>query len=65
VYVIAEVRKNRLMGVFAGVRHRIESHSVVNMATGYGLDNREVEVRVPVDKNFHFSIPSRPALGPI
>jgi hypothetical protein len=36
----------------------------VGIATGYGLDDRGVAVRVPVDKNFHFSVSSRPVLGP-
>jgi hypothetical protein len=35
----------------------------VGKATGYGLDDRRVGVRVTVGvKNFHFSISSRPAL---
>jgi hypothetical protein len=38
--------------------------SAVGMATGYGLDDRGVEVPSPSRvKNFHFSISSRPALG--
>jgi hypothetical protein len=39
--------------------------SVVGTATAYGLDDRGVGVRVPVVKNFHFSISSRPDLGSI
>jgi hypothetical protein len=40
-------------------------NSVVGIATGYGLDDRGVRVRVPVGvKNFLFSTASRPALGP-
>jgi hypothetical protein len=39
--------------------------SVVGIATGYGLDDRGVGVRVPVGvKDFLFSTSSRPALGP-
>jgi hypothetical protein len=38
--------------------------SSVGIATGYGLDDRGVGVRVPVGvKNFLFSTSSRPALG--
>jgi hypothetical protein len=37
--------------------------SIVGIAIGYGLDDQEVGVRVRV-KNFHFSMWSRPALGP-
>jgi hypothetical protein len=38
--------------------------SAVGIATGYGLDDWEVGVRVPGRvKNFHFSMSSRPALG--
>jgi hypothetical protein len=36
-------------------------NSAVDIVTGYGLDDREVGVRV---KNFLFSTSSRPALGP-
>jgi hypothetical protein len=40
-------------------------YSAVGMATGYGLDDRRVGVRSPVGgKNFHFSMSSRPTLGP-
>jgi hypothetical protein len=40
--------------------------SVVGIATGYGLDDRGVGVRVPEwVKNFLFSTSSRPALGSI
>jgi hypothetical protein len=39
--------------------------SAVGIATGYGLDDRGVGVRVSVGgTNFHFSTASRPALGP-
>jgi hypothetical protein len=39
--------------------------SVVGVATGYGLDDRGVGVRVQVEsRNFPFSTSSRPALGP-
>jgi hypothetical protein len=39
--------------------------SAVGIATGYGLDDQGVRVRVPRGgKNFHFSLSSRPALGP-
>jgi hypothetical protein len=42
----------------------VSSGSVVGIATGYGLDDRGVGVRVPVIvMNFHFSMSSRPALG--
>jgi hypothetical protein len=37
--------------------------SVVGIATGYGLDDRGVGVRVPVGSRI-FSTSSRPALGP-
>jgi hypothetical protein len=38
---------------------------VVGIATGYGLDDQEVGVRVPVGvKNFLFSTSCRLALGP-
>jgi hypothetical protein len=37
--------------------------SVVGTATGYGLDDRGVGVRVPVGSRI-FSTSSRPALGP-
>jgi hypothetical protein len=38
--------------------------SAVGVATGYGLDDREVGVRVPLEvNNFYFSMSSRPALG--
>jgi hypothetical protein len=38
--------------------------SSVGIATGYGLDDQRVGIRVPRGgKNFHFSISSRPALG--
>jgi hypothetical protein len=37
--------------------------SVVGIATGYGLDDREVGVRVQVGSGI-FSTSSRPALGP-
>jgi hypothetical protein len=41
------------------------SRCAVGIATGYGLDNREVGVQVPVVvKNFHFSTSSRPTLEP-
>jgi hypothetical protein len=40
------------------------SGSAVGIVTAYGLEHRGVRVRVPGRiKNFHFSIPSRPALG--
>jgi hypothetical protein len=39
------------------------SHSAVGIATVYGLDDREVGVRVPVGARL-FSTSSRPALGP-
>jgi hypothetical protein len=39
--------------------------SGVGTATAHGLDDREIEVRVPMGfKNLNFSIPSRPILGP-
>jgi hypothetical protein len=39
--------------------------SAFGITAGYGLDDREVGVRVPVGgKNFQFSISSKPALGP-
>jgi hypothetical protein len=38
--------------------------SSFGIATGYGLDGREVSLRDPI-KNFLFSTWSRPALGPI
>jgi hypothetical protein len=37
--------------------------SVVGIATGYGLDDRGVGYRVPVESRI-FSASSRPALGP-
>jgi hypothetical protein len=37
--------------------------SAVGIATGYGLDDRNVGVRVPVGSRI-FSTSSRPALGP-
>jgi hypothetical protein len=38
--------------------------SAVGIATEYGLDDRGVEVRLPVESRiFHFSISSRQALG--
>jgi hypothetical protein len=37
----------------------------VGIATGYGLDDERVGVRIPVGgKNFYFSMSSIPALGP-
>jgi hypothetical protein len=40
-------------------------NNVVDIATGYGMDDREVGVRVPVGvKDFLFSTSSRPVLGP-
>jgi hypothetical protein len=43
----------------------ISRGSVFDIATGYGLGDRGVEVRVPVgQKNFLFSTSSRRALGP-
>jgi hypothetical protein len=38
--------------------------SVVGIATDYGLDDRGVEVRVPVGKNYFLSTFLRPVLGP-
>jgi hypothetical protein len=38
-------------------------NSAVGIATGYGLDDREVGVRVPVETRFLLSRASRPALG--
>jgi hypothetical protein len=38
--------------------------SSVGIATGYGLDDRGVAVRVSVGENFLLSTSSRPALGP-
>jgi hypothetical protein len=39
--------------------------SAVGIATGYGLDDREVRFRVSVESRIgNFSIPLRPALGP-
>jgi hypothetical protein len=38
--------------------------SAVGTAAGYGLDDRGVGVRVPGGENFHFSVSSRPTLGP-
>jgi hypothetical protein len=40
--------------------------SAVGIATGYGLDDRGVGIRVPMggSKNFYFSMSSTPALGP-
>jgi hypothetical protein len=37
---------------------------VVGIATGYGLDDQGVGVRVPVGSRILFSKSSRPALGP-
>jgi hypothetical protein len=34
------------------------------MATGYGLDDRGVRVRIPVGSRIPFSTSSRPTLGP-
>jgi hypothetical protein len=53
------VRENR------NIYHLLRSRdSVVGIATGYGLDDRGVGVRVPVGvKNFPFSTSSRSALG--
>jgi hypothetical protein len=38
--------------------------SSIGIATGYGLDDHGVGVRVPWGKNFHFSVSSRPVLEP-
>jgi hypothetical protein len=38
--------------------------SVAGIATGYGLDNRGVGVRVPIGSIILFYTSSRPALGP-
>jgi hypothetical protein len=38
--------------------------SVVGTATGYRLDDRRVEVRVPVGSRVYFSMSSRPTLRP-
>jgi hypothetical protein len=38
--------------------------SVVGIATGYGLNDQRVRVRIPAGASiFHFSMSSRPALG--
>jgi hypothetical protein len=43
---------------------RVSRDSAVGIATGYGLDDWEVGVRVQVRvKNYYFSISSRPTLG--
>jgi hypothetical protein len=42
---------------------KISRDSPVGIATGYGLDDRGVGVRVPVGSRI-FSMSSRPALGP-
>jgi hypothetical protein len=39
--------------------------SVVDIATGYGLGDRGIGIRVRWVKNFLFSTSSRPALGSI
>jgi hypothetical protein len=40
--------------------------SAVGIASGYGLDDQGVGVLVPgTVKNFHFSMSSRPVVGPI
>jgi hypothetical protein len=50
---------------FSGNIWLIESlNSLVAIATGYGLDDREVEVRVPVGQHFLFLTSSIPALEP-
>jgi hypothetical protein len=43
---------------------RSSRDSAVGIATGYGLDDRGVGVRVLLGQDFHFSMASRPALGP-
>jgi hypothetical protein len=45
-------------------KHCLSPESAVGIAIGYGLEDRGVEVRVPVKiKNILFSTSSRPALG--
>jgi hypothetical protein len=56
-------KKKKEYTVFVGTSHwkRIQNSSV-GIATGYGLDDRGVGVRVPVGSRI-FSTSSRPALG--
>jgi hypothetical protein len=56
-----KVQKNSVNSVESG--SGIQNFQV-GIATGYGLDDQGVGVRVPVGgKNFHFSMSSRQALG--
>jgi hypothetical protein len=53
----------RLSATAYSVYSQLIRDSVVGIATGYGLDDRGVGVRVPVGSRI-FSTSSRPALGP-
>jgi hypothetical protein len=48
--------------LYSVLRNGRTRHSVVGVATGYGLDDRGVGVRVPVGSRI-FSTSSRPTLG--
>jgi hypothetical protein len=48
-----------------GTKYRVCISSSVSIVSGYGLDDRTIEVRSPAGaKNFPVASVSRPALGP-
>jgi hypothetical protein len=68
VYILLSNFENlKLSGPNFGLNMKVcESRdSSVGTATGYGLDDKGVRIPSPGrDKNFHFSMSFRPALGP-
>jgi hypothetical protein len=66
--IIEREKKIALIGylafIFIHINSSLSLGFAVGIATAYGLDDRGVEVWVPVGSDFLFSISSRPALGP-
>jgi hypothetical protein len=53
------------MKIFVVTRETVSRNNVVGIATGQGLEDRGVGVRVPVGSSIFFSLRSQiPALGP-